>query len=297
MTRRNFNKTTGALGAASLLPLKGQLLSHAKGYKLGYQLYSVNKDMNEDPIGTLKALKKMGYQDFEIYGFDPDKVTYYGIPAAELKSKMEDMNLTATSGHYGFTAHMLTPLDDLKYFVDQVIKGAMALHTPYIVWPYLHPALRNLAGYKILVEKLNFIGERVVNAGLGFAYHNNGYEWQGHKGERLYDLVLSDTDPNLVKLQMDMFWVMREAATTPKELVQQHPGRFVMWHLKDMDPITRDYTELGSGAINYLNIMPDPKESGLEYYYIEQGGNFTKSAIQSAETSANYFKKHMKSMI
>jgi len=297
MTRRDFNKTTGLLGASSLVTLNKSEKINAKKYKLGYQLYSVNKDMHNDTIGTLKALIKMGYEDFEIYGFDPDKITYYGYPAAELKARMDDMGITATSGHYGFTTFMLTPEEELKRFTDQVIKGAMTLNTPYIVWPYLHPALRNLEGFKILVDKLNLVGEQVTKAGLGFAYHNNGYEWLGHPGERLYDLVLKNTDPDYVKLQMDMYWVMREAATTPKELVQNHPGRFTMWHIKDMDVVTRDYTELGNGAINYLNIMPDPAESGLEYYYIEQGGNFTHSAIESARFSADYFKKNLVNLI
>ena len=297
MNRRAFNKTSGIIGTASLLPFEKFKLMSSKKYKLGYQLYSVNDDMHKDTLGTLKALIQMGYEDFEIYEFDPQKITFYGIDAKELKSKMDDLGISATSGHYGFTAFMLTPLDELKEYTDQVIKGAFALNTPYIVWPYLHPALRNYDGFKLLVEKLNFVGERVTKAGLQFAYHNNGYEWQGIPGERLYDLVLSQTDPEYVKLQMDMYWVMHEGQTTPKELVKEHSGRFTMWHIKDMDPITRDYTELGNGAINYHNVLPDPEASGLEYYYIEQGGNFTKSAIESAQFSADYFKKNLKSYI
>jgi sugar phosphate isomerase/epimerase len=108
-----------------------------------------------------------------------------------------------------------------------------------------------------------------------------------------YDVILKETDPKLVKLQMDMYWVMHEAKTTPKELIAKQPGRFVMWHIKDMDKVSRDYTELGNGSINYHDILPNPKKSGLEYYYIEQGGNFTTSALQSAADSAEFFKKEL----
>jgi len=150
-----------------------------------------------------------------------------------------------------------------------------------------------MKGFEILVDKLNIIGKHVNQAGLGFAYHNHGFEFENHDGSNGYDLILSATDPELVKLQMDMYWVMHAGTTTPIELVQKHPNRYVMWHIKDMDVATRDYTELGNGSINYLNILPDPVESGLEYYYIEQGGNFSKSALASAAESGKYLKKHL----
>ena len=90
---------------------------------------------------------------------------------------------------------------------------------------------------------------------------------------------------------------MHSSKLAPKEWIKKQPGRYVMWHIKDMDKVTRDYTELGNGSIDYLNILPDPIESGLEYYYIEQGGNFTHSPMQSAATSAAYFKKHLQQLL
>lgn len=284
---------SGALGASMLLPNMSCAPQIQPKFKMGYQLYSVNADMNSDTLGTLKALKEMGYEDFEIYGFDDKKVTYYGIEAAEFKKMLDDLDLTATSGHYGFTDFLMQSDDELMRFVDQCILGAKALHTPYITWPWLAPELRNMETYKLMTSKLNMIGERVNAAGLGFAYHNHGFEFEDHDGENGYDYILLGTDPNLVKLQMDMYWVMHAGTTTPKKLVEQHPGRYVMWHIKDMDKVTRDYTELGNGSINYLEVLPDPKASGLEYYYIEQGGNFAHSAIQSAADSGAYLKKNL----
>ena len=95
---------------------------------------------------------------------------------------------------------------------------------------------------------------------------------------------------------MDMYWVVH-SGKTPKELVDQHPGRYTMWHIKDMDKITRDYSELGNGSIDYVKILPDSEKSGLEYYYIEQGGNFKYNSMKSAATSAKFFKKNLQNLI
>ena len=163
MNRRNFIKQTGIVSTAALLPSMTSCINEeAPKYKMGYQLFSVNEDMNQNPVESLKALKAMGYEDFEIYGFDPEKVSYYGIDATELKTILDDMNLTVTSGHYGFTDYFNSPKEELLRFVDQCIKGAKALNSPYITWPWLAPELRTLDNFKLLAEKLNVIGERVT---------------------------------------------------------------------------------------------------------------------------------------
>ncbi|MFK7935979.1 MAG: sugar phosphate isomerase/epimerase family protein, partial [Saprospiraceae bacterium] len=201
--------------------------------------------------------------------------------------------VTASSGHFGFAPYLDKSADELKRFVDQCIQGAKALNLRYITWPWMAPEQRNLATFRKLTGVLNTIGEQVTAAGLGFAYHNHGFEFTEEEGKTGYDLILKETDPDLVKLQMDMYWVMHSANFTPKQLVEQQPGRVVMWHIKDMDKVSRDYTELGNGSIDYHEVLPDPAASGLEYYYIEQGGNFAKSAMQSAASSAVYFKKEL----
>ena len=96
---------------------------------------------------------------------------------------------------------------------------------------------------------------------------------------------------------MDMYWVMHSSNFTPKQLIDAQPGRYVMWHIKDMDKLTRDYTELGNGSINYLEILPDPIKSGLEFYYLEQGGNFAINSMTSASDSAQYFKKNLQKFL
>ena len=301
MDRRRFLRYSSAAVTSSLLLPSGltQALSKATPkYKLGYQLYSVNKDMQRSPWSTLMALKKMGYQDFEVFGFDPDTVSYYGLPAKDFKRMLDELGLTVSSGHYGFSSYLDKPLAEMDAFVDKCIQGAKKLEASYITWPWMAPEQRTLATFKKLPALLNHIGERVTKAGLTFAYHNHGFEFEitdPETGMTGYDMVISQTDPKVVKLQMDMYWVAHAMKTTPKALVAAHPGRFVMWHIKDMDKQTRDYTELGNGSIDYPAVLPDTDVSGLRYFYIEQGGNFASSPMESAAASAKYFKANLAS--
>lgn len=293
MNRRIFIETMGILGASSLFPLPVYSMKRSSKYKMGLQLYTVNENMNKDAVATLKAAKTMGYEDFETFGFDSEKGTFYGYRSSEFKKILEELDLTASSGHFGFSSYLNKSDEALKRFTDQCIQGAQEIGLKYITWPWTAPEQRTMENFKMMPEKLNLIGEQVTAAGLGFAYHNHGFEFIDHQGETWYDIILRETDPELVKLQLDMYWVMHSSNTTPKELIQNNPGRFVMWHIKDMDKVTRDYTELGNGSIDYATILPDPKDSGLEFYYIEQGGNFTYSPMRSIADSAEYFKKHL----
>jgi sugar phosphate isomerase/epimerase len=294
MNRRNFIANTGALAVTSLIPRSVYSAVKNSKYKMGLQLFTVHNEMIKDPLATLKAVKAMGYEDFETFGFDELKGTFYGYKASEFKKILEDLEVQANSGHYGFSPYLDKSDDDLKRFTEQCIKGAHALKMKYIVWPWMALEQRTLENFKLLSKKLNLIGEQVTASGIGFAYHNHGFEFADHGGHNGFDIILRETDPSLVKLQMDMYWVFNSSSYTPKQLISNQPGRYVMWHLKDMDKITRDYTELGNGSIDYTKILPDPGKSGLEYYYLEQGGNFAISSIQSAATSAAYFKKNIK---
>ncbi|MEO1051757.1 MAG: sugar phosphate isomerase/epimerase [Bacteroidota bacterium] len=293
MKRRAFIKTSGALGTLSLLPISCVLNTLPSKFKLGYQLFSIRDEMAKNPLETLKALKSFGYEDFEHYGFDPKDGSYYGYEASEFKTRLDDLGLSISSGHYPFAEYFNSASDTLTKYLDQCIQGALTMKSRYIVWPWTAPEYRNIEGYKKLAATMNIMGEQIKKAGLGFAYHNHGYEFQDLEGTTGYDIIIKETDPELVKLQMDMYWVMYEEKTTPIELVKEHAGRYVMWHIKDMHKTSRDYTELGNGSINYPEVLPDPGVSGLEFYYIEQGGNYSENSMKSAEYSAQYFKKRL----
>ncbi|HMP29966.1 MAG TPA: sugar phosphate isomerase/epimerase [Saprospiraceae bacterium] len=292
MKRREFIINTTAASIPLFLPSKG--LSLQQRYKFGLQLFTLNREMNDDPIGTLKIVQKIGFEDCELFGFDGEKQSFYGIGAKDFKKIMEDHSLTASSGHFGFAPYFDHPDDALLRFTDQCIQGAHELGMSYVTWPFLSTEHRSMSNFLKLTNKLNKIGKRVKQAGLSFAYHNHGFEFIEYNSVTGYDLILNETDPELVKLQLDIYWVIHSSKYTPKQLIKKHPGRFTMWHIKDMDKVSKDYTELGNGSIDYTSILPDPVQSGMEYYYLEQGGNFAHSAVKSVEESALYFERHLK---
>lgn len=271
-------------GFSGFLPVK---------YKMGLQLFTVRGPLANDLVGTIRKIASIGYEDSETYGYDPDRGTYYGLKAAAFKELLAENKMITTSGHYDFTKYFNKPLEELLQYTDRCIEGANALGQRYITWPWLDPVFRNLENFRLLSEKLNAIGERVNKAGLGFAYHNHDFEFSDYGGENGYSIIMRETDPALVKLQMDLYWVMHSSKLSPAELITLQPGRFVMWHIKDMDRISRDYSELGNGSIDFTSILPDATRAGLQYYYIEQGGNFAKDPIQSITNSAIYFKKNL----
>ena len=293
INRRDFINHSTTFLSASWLALQGFAKIPFAKYKMGLQLFTIREPLAKDLTGTIQKITSLGYQDCETYGYNPEKVTYYGLEAAEFKQLLADNSLITTSGHYDFTKYFDKPDEAMMRYVDQCIDGASALGQKYITWPWLDPVFRSLENYRLLAVKLNAIGERVNKAGLGFAYHNHDFEFEDHGGENGYAIIMRETDPQLVKLQLDLYWVMHSSKQSPSALFRQQPGRFVMWHIKDMDKITRDYSELGNGSIDFTAILPDATLAGLQYYYIEQGGNFAKNPMQSIADSATFFKKNL----
>jgi len=282
MQRRTFLQQSGILMAASTLPLSAFSIPQTSQYKMELQLFSIRDALEKDPLGTLKIVSALGYEDVETYGYDIEQGSYYGYKASDFKNILEDLQLLEKSS------------DELKRFVDACILGAKALNKNYITWPWLAPEYRTLEKFKLLSERLNIIGAQVTDAGLGFAYHNHGFEFIDYNGETGYEIILRNTDASLVKLQMDIYWVKHASNLSPAEWISKQPGRYVMWHIKDMHKVSRDYTELGNGSIDYTTILPEAERAGLQYYYLEQGGNFAKNSMQSITDSAAYFKKHLK---
>jgi sugar phosphate isomerase/epimerase len=291
--RRNFISMSAGLIPGSVLAMDTLRRLPASKYKMGIQLFTIREPLRKDVVGSIKQVSAIGYEDSETYGYDPVEGTYYGMKSADFKKLLADNKMTTTSGHYDFTKYFDKPADEMARFVDQCIVGAHSLGQKYITWPWLDPAFRTLDHFKQLTGKLNTIGEQVNKAGLGFAYHNHDFEFTDHGGHNGYEIVMAETDPKLVKLQLDLYWVMHSSKLTPAQLIAKQPGRFVMWHVKDMDKKTRDYSELGNGSIDYTTILPEASKAGLQYYYIEQGGNFAKDPIQSVTDSAAYFKKNL----
>lgn len=291
--RRSFIKQSGLLIAVNMVPTSIFSMENKPRFKMGLQLFTIRDAMEKDPIETLKKVRAIGYEDSEVFGYNVKRGTYYGLKAKTFKKLIDDLDFTVTSGHYDFSSYFMKPFNELQDYVAHCIEGSHAIGARYITWPWLAPEYRTNENFKLLTEKLNKIGEQVTKSGLEFAYHNHGFEFDDHDGKNGYDIILSETDPELVKLQMDMYWVKHSSKLSPTELISQNPGRYVMWHIKDMDKVTRDYSELGNGSIDYVNMLSKIDTDVLQYYYLEQGGNFASNSMQSITDSATYFKENL----
>lgn len=291
--RRFFLK--GAAGAGALIGLGNVLPANARQrFEMGLQLYTVRAPMASAPLPTLKEIAALGYRNLETFGFDADGIRYYGMDAGKFKQVLDDLGLRSTSGHYDLAKYLESPVPELRAFVDQCVTGALALGQKYITWPWLSPEQRTIRHFELLAGRLNLIGEQVKAAGLTLAYHNHEFEFIPQGGKLGYDIVMQQTDPALVKLQLDLFWAAHSSRRSPHELFALQPGRFVMWHLKDMDRKNRDlYTELGNGSIDFTKIMPEAQLAGLESYFVEQGDNFAVDPMKSIATSAAYVKRNL----
>jgi sugar phosphate isomerase/epimerase len=288
--RRGFLQSAVALTS---LGAAGMSMAAAKPrFRMGLQLYTVRDPMAQDPAGTLKQAAAMGYRNFETYGFEPDTVKYYGMPARDFRRVLDDLGLATTTGHYDLHRYVSQPPAAMTAYIDRCIEGAKSLGQKYITWAWLDPQSRSLDSFKFVANRLNLIGAQAAKAGVQVAYHNHDFEFIEHDGKIGYDIIMRETEPSLVKLQLDLFWVAHSSARSAHELFQLQPGRFVMWHVKDMDTAKR-YTELGNGVIDFTRITPDAKLAGLEEYFVEQGDNFAQSPMKSIETSARYVKERL----
>jgi sugar phosphate isomerase/epimerase len=214
------------------------------------------------------------------------------MPASAFAQLLRDHNLTTPSGHYDLNRFVTTSEDDLKRYMDRCIEGAHVLGQAYVTWPYLDPESRTLEGFRTVARRLNLIGQQAKAAKLLVAYHHRDFEFVDHNGQIGYDIVIKETDPALVKLQMDLYWIARASPVSATEWFKRQPGRFVMWHVKDMHKTSRDYTELGNGTVDFAAIFPHARLAGLQHYFVEQGGNFTYDAFRSITDGAEYMKRN-----
>ncbi|WP_432710488.1 sugar phosphate isomerase/epimerase family protein [Pedobacter sp.] len=289
-SRRNFIKLTG-LAAAGVILVPSFACSPAGAVekRIGIQLYSLRDYLPKDVKGVIKKVAEAGYNDVETYGYSVEG-KFWGLTPAEFKGVLAENGLTAPSGHYGLDKYFTDgDTDELKAYIE----AANAIGSKYLTVPFLGENLRkDLDGYKSVSEKLNQAGEICKTSGLKLAYHNHNFEFQKFGDTTGYDVMLKETNPELVSFELDLYWVMR-SGNDPIKLFTDNPGRFPMWHVKDMDKANEELnTEVGSGSIDFKKIFADAKLAGLEYPFLEQE-NFGTDPYESIKTSYNYLKNEL----
>ena len=296
ISRKGFLKQASMLSAAfALAPscMAGSSNSIANK-NVGLQLYSLRDQIGKDVAGVIEKVAKAGYLEVETYGYDA-KNLFWGMKPAEFNNLLKSNGLTSPSGHYdvGSAFAKNASEDDLKRTLDTYAEAALGIGQKDIIVPWIAPEISATADdYKRVSEKLNWAGEEIKKSKLSIGYHNHAFEFEDRGGRTGYDILLTETDPKLVNMEVDLYWVVR-SGNDPIKLFKEYPGRFSLWHVKDMDKQQPDLnTEIGNGSIDYRPIFKEAKLAGLKTLYVEQE-NFAIDPFQSIGKSVNYIKNSL----
>src|SRR5258706_2470148 len=254
-TRRDFLIDTGALAIGSmLLPAFAEDLKRVKN--IGIQLYTFRKEMLADAIGTLKQIASLGIKQVESAA--SDKGNYYGLKPKEIKQICADLGMTLRSGH----VHI-----DNKW--QQTLDEAIESGQEYVICSSMPARGQTVDNYKQAAGSFNKSGEECNKRNLKFGYHNHDYEFESENGQVLYDILVQNTEANLVHLEMDLGWVII-GGKNPLDYFKKYPGRFPLWHLKDMDLQKKHSVEFGKGSLQVVEILKHSKKSGMKNLFVEQ---------------------------
>ncbi len=290
-TRRSFLKTTSVLSAGLFIaPSKFKI----KPPLIGLQLYTVRDAMGKDSSATLARVAQIGYTSVEGATYTGTQ-KFYGMTPSAFKNVLKQNGLVIPSNHYrlgGEKTKGESNRGTMLHDWDKAIDDAAEVGIKYMVCAYLSDAERgSLDQYKKVADQLNIAGEKCKKSGIQLCYHNHNFEFVKQGDTYPYDILLA-TDKDLVKMEMDIYWV-KKAGQDPLELFKKHPGRFALWHVKDMDNTpAEDFTEVGNGVIDFKEIFNHKKESGMKYFFVEQD-KCPGSPFDSITKSIGYIKKNL----
>jgi len=254
LDRRNFILAAAAAIAAcareSDAPAPAPV---AKAPPLGLQLYTVRDLMARDVASTLKLVAAAGYQEVEFAG-------YFEHPPAELRSMLADNKLVAPSAHI--------PVPEFEAGVNKVIDHAKQMGHEFVVVPWVDEGARSLDDYHRHALNFNDWAASCADAGLGFAYHNHDFEFVVDEGTTPYDVLLNETDPKLVRMELDLCWATKGGAD-PAALFEAWPGRFPMVHLKDLDKDGNE-ADIGAGGVAFDKILSHAGIAGIRHGFVER---------------------------
>jgi len=259
--------------------------SNPLGKPVGIQLYTVNDVMETDAAGTLKKLREIGYGEVESAGFGKRS-------AKEFRKLIDDAGLVCPSAHLQFDPDNLN-----RAFDDAKALGATYVVSSMLPNDVAGPDAKSpmtLERTQRTIERANRIGEGARKAGLQYAYHNHAIEFVDvGDGVLAYDMLLEKTDPALVKFEIDCGWMVF-AGKNPVDYFKRHPQRIALIHVKDFQKREANDTdmrgaELGTGVVDYKPIFAAAGPAGLQHYFVEQEGPFSRmSRIDAARVDFAY---------
>ncbi len=262
---------------------------------IGLQLYIVREPILKDVASTLAKVPEIGFTIVEGATYTGTQLFYDMEPAA-FTAILKQHNLKMPSCHYRLGEEMSNgqPVKGtMLHGWDKAVDDASKVGIQYMVCAWLSDLERgNIDHYKLLADRLNKAGERCKKNGITRCYHNHDFEFDAQNGVVPYNILLKDTDPKLVKMELDLYWVSR-AGQNAIAMFNKNPGRFPLFHMKDMDSTpNKDFTEVGNGTIDFASIVANKKKEGLKCFFVEQDQT-PGDPFVSIKKSYDYIRKNL----
>ncbi len=289
-SRREFLKVTaaGTLGAV--------VLSHygcRRSAEIGLQLYTIREAMAKDVPGSLKKVADAGYKYLELADYVNGK--FYGYEPAEFLKLVNSLGMKILSSHTQVEGEGVTLVNARKMAEDHAKLGVK-----YCLQPWIVEGMRTtIASYQKMAANWNQIGLIMKEYGIQFGYHNHNFEFDTVEGKvPFFDVMLADLDKNLVTMELDIFWTTK-AGQDPVEIIKKYPGRFQLFHMKDM--YTReapffttvgvnDFAPVGAGVIDFKRVLAVKDMAGMKYMVVEQDQSRDGDMFADIKTSITNLK-------
>ena len=301
MKRKQFLQTTGMAMFGSMLLRKKSLnffSSLPKDREMGLQLFTFFNEIDNDVEGTLKKIAGVGYKKIE--SAFSKKGGYYGMKPKEFAKFLKDEGMSWKSHHVLGAPFKMPPgakmptgadgkpitippmrnlRDNMQELVDEVAEGEV----PYLVCA--NTPISTLDEVKASIDVLNKTDEACKKAKVNFAYHNHDAEFRPVEGQIPYEMFLSQTK---MQMELDLAWATK-GGKDPIELFKQHPGRFPLWHVKDLDKEFKTILPVGEGTIDFKRIFDASATAGMKHFFVEH--DMPKDALASIKSSYDYLSK------
>ncbi|MEL4309051.1 sugar phosphate isomerase/epimerase family protein [Joostella sp. CR20] len=289
MKFKHLKNTAKVFALASIAVLTSCQTSTSNDKFGGLALYTLRDDMGKNTEATLDSVAKAGYVNVEAAGYSNGK--FYNLTPENFKKLLNDKGLNGVSTHQGSATldNIDTEIADVKaagftYFVIPVPPMGRFKYNAETQTMGMDPDL------DFMVNFLNTVGKKCSDAGLQLLYHNHDFEFKKNEnGIVPIEYFLENTDAKYVNFQMDLFWVTK-AGANPIEYFEKYPGRFKLWHVKDMSTDGK-FAPVGEGTIDFGKIWEKRELSGMKYYMVEQDQTFHHTPLEAIKVSHDGLQK------
>jgi sugar phosphate isomerase/epimerase len=276
ISRRSFlGKTVlGTTAAGYLAQNASTLLGDPHGMPIGVQTWEVRDEIGKDFDGTLSKLAADGFRAIEMCSPPGYKDYGFGLlasmKASEMRERIHKAGLTCESCHYGFK-ELKDSLDERVAFAKELGLKQMIIST------FSLPQTSTLADWKTAVEAANKLGERAHKAGIQLGFHNHNFEFAKIDGKLVYDEIMSEFDPKLIKMQFQVAVV--ELGYQAADFFAKYPGRFISMHLADWSATDKKQVPLGQGVVDWKKLFVAAHKAGVKNYFVEMEMDLMKASM------------------